>query len=117
MHVVLNSDRYPTDDYNSDFAKQSISHFYKDACDFIPKYSGVYNAQCNIGPADYATLFPIFVFDVSRQSERLKSGIVDVTVKMEFSATVPAQTKAYAIVICDRVIKFQGDGSNMNVVI
>ena len=117
MHVVLNSDRYPTNDYNADFAKKSISRFYKDACDFIPKYSGVFNAQCNIGPADYATLYPLFVFDVSRQSERLKSGIVDVTVKMEFSTAVPAKTQAYAVVICDRIIKFQGDGSKMNVVI
>ena len=92
-----------------------LKSLYKDACDFIPKYSGVFNAQCNIDPADYATLFPLFVFDVSRQSERLKSGIVDVTVKMLFSAAVPAQTQAYAVVICDRVIKFQGDGSKMNV--
>ena len=117
MHVVLNSDRYPADDYNADFTKKSISRFYKDACDFIPKYSGVFNAQCNIDPAAYATLFPLYVFDVSRQSERLKSGIVDVTVKMEFSAAVPAQTQAYALVICDRIIKFKGDGSRMNVVI
>ena len=117
MHVVLNSDRYPADDYNADFAKKAISRFYKAACDFIPKYSGVFNAQCNIDPADYTTFFPIFVFDVSRQSERLKRGIVDVTVKMEFSTAVAANTQAYAVVICDRVIKFQGDGSKMNVVI
>ena len=67
MHVVFNSDRYPADDYNADFTKKSISRFYKDACDFIPKYSGVFNAQCNIDPAAYATLFPLYVFDVSRQ--------------------------------------------------
>ena len=117
MHVILNSDRYPTDDYNASFTTQNISRFYKDAADFISAYSGVYNTQCNISPDDYTTLFPIFVFDVSKQSERLKTGIVDVTVKMEFSAAVAAKTQAYAVVLCDRIIKFQGDGSRMNVVI
>ena len=117
MHVILNSDRYPVDDYNASFAKQNISRFYKDASDFIPKYSGLANAQCNIDPHVYSTLFPLFVFDVSKQSERLKSGIVDVTVKMNFSANVPANTQAYAVVLCDRIVKFQGDGSKMNVVI
>ena len=117
MHVVLNSDRYPVDDYNASFTQQNVSRFYKDAADFISKFSGMYNAQFNIDPQEYTNLYPIFVFDVSKQSERLKTGIVDVTVKMEFSATVPANTKAYAIVICDRTIRFKGDGSRMRVII
>ena len=37
MHVVLNSDRYPADDYNSNFTTQSVSRFYKDAADFATK--------------------------------------------------------------------------------
>ncbi len=117
MHVVLNSDRYPVDDYNADFTMQRVARFYKDAADFIPKYSGVFNAQCNIDPQQYISLYPLFVFDVSKQSERLKTGIVDVTVKMEFIENVKDATQAYAVVICDRILKFQGDGSRMNVII
>ena len=81
------------------------------------KYSGLANAQCNIDPHVYSTLFPLFVFDVSKQSDRLKSGIVDVTVKMNFSANVSANTQAYAMVLCDRIVKFHGDSSKMNIVI
>ena len=113
----MNSDTYPTDDYHANFTTQNISRFYKDAADFISAYSGVYNSQCNITPDDYCSLFPLFVFDVSKQSDRLKSGIVDVTVKMEFAAAVAASTQAYAVVLCDRIIKFQGDGTRMNVII
>ena len=81
------------------------------------RYSGLVNAECNINPSEYTTLFPLFVFDVSKQSERLKNGIVDVTVKMQFSTAVTANTQAYAVVICDRIIQFKGDGSKMSVVI
>ena len=77
----------------------------------------MYNTQFNIDPQEYTNRYPIFVFDVSKQSERLKTGIVDVTVKMEFSAAVAANTQAYAIVICDRTIRFKGDGSRMRVII
>ena len=42
---------------------------------------------------------------------RLTKGVVDLTVRMEFSASVPANTQAYALVISDRMLKFKSDGS------
>ena len=56
------------------------------------------------------------MFDVSKQSERLAEGVVDLTVKMEFSENVPADTQAYALVISDRMLQFKSDGSKMSVV-
>ena len=44
--------------------------------------------------------YPIHVFDVSKQIERL-TGVVDLTVRMEFSANVPANMQACALVISD----------------
>ena len=55
------------------------------------------------------------MFDVSKQSERLTEGVIDLTVWMEFSANVPANTQPYALVISDRMLKFKSDGSNMSV--
>ena len=55
------------------------------------------------------------MFDVSKQSERLTEGVVDLTVRMEFSANVPANAQAYALVISDRMLKFKSDGSKMSV--
>ena len=37
------------------------------------------------------------------------------TVKMEFSANVPADAQVYALVISDRMLKFISDGSKMSV--
>ena len=54
-----------------------------------------------VSPAAFKSLYPIHVFDVSKQSERLIEGVVDLTVKMEFSVNVPANTQAYALVISD----------------
>ena len=51
---------------------------------------------------DYKDLFPLFVFDVSKQSERLKLGVVDITVEMMFGTNVPENTFVYALMISDR---------------
>ena len=61
------------------------------------------------------SLYPIHVFDVSIQSGRLTEGVVDLTVRMEFSANVPANKQTYALAISDRMHKFKSDGSKMSV--
>ena len=51
-------------------------------------------SRSNISPIDYKTLYPLSfissVFDVSKQSEKLKSSVVDVQVKTIFNEVVPA---------------------------
>ena len=46
-----------------------------------------------MNPAAYKALYPIHVFGVSKQSEQLTEGVVDLTVKIEFSENVPANTQ------------------------
>ena len=90
---------------------------YKSFYDFASRYYGIDNllAGSLVNPAAYKALYPIHVFDVSKQSERLTEGVVDLNVKMEFSANVPADTQAYALVISDRMLKFKSDEAKMSV--
>ena len=73
MYVMLNSVRYPAVDYNLSFANQQFSRAYGDAALFVIRYFGINEliTRSNISPADYKTLYPLFVFDVSKQSEKL----------------------------------------------
>jgi len=57
----------------------------------------------------------MFVFDVSKQSEKLKNAVTDIQIKAQFSANVAANTKAFAIVISDKSLIFQSDGQKMRV--
>ena len=70
----------------------------------------------NINPSDYKTLCLLFLFDVSKQSEKLKYSTTDIQIKMHFSDNVPLGTQAYAVTISDRLINFQSDGNKMSVV-
>ena len=117
-YVMLNSTRYPAVDYQLNFGQQKFSRMYKEAADFRKNYFGMDEliSNSNINPADYKTLFPLFVFDVSKQSERLNNTITDITIKAQFSANVPANTEAYALVISDRILKFQSNGKKMAII-
>ena len=69
----------------------------------------------NFTPAEYKTLYPLFLFDISKQSEKLKNSTTDIQIKME-NENVLAGTEAFAVVISDRLIKFQSDGNKVSVV-
>ena len=118
IYVMLNSMRYPTTDYNISFLGQKYSRVYGDAAEFRSKFFNMDEliSSPNINPTEYRTLYPLFLFDVSKQSEKLKYSTTDIQIKMHFNANVPANTQAYAVIISDRLINFQSDGNKFSVV-
>ena len=61
-------------------------------------------------------MYPIFCFDVSKQSERLKSGVTDITLHCRFGANVTTGTVAHVLIISDRKLKFKSDGEKLSVI-
>ena len=117
ISVILNSIKYPPLVANASFTKYQFAQFYKYMTEFTRDYYGIdpLISESAIHPLASKELTPLFVFNVSKQSERLKHGVVDITVEMQFSENVEANTKAYDVVISDRRLKLQSDGKKMNV--
>ena len=94
-YVMLNSDRYRAVDYNLSFSNQKFSRVYGDEALFGVKFFGMDEliTQSNITPSDYKILYPLFTSDVSKQKEKLKSSVVDMQMKANFTENVPANTK------------------------
>ena len=91
---MLNQNRYPAVDYNLSFPNQQFSRAYYDAASFSEKFYGMHEliTQSGITPSDYKDLFPLMVFDVSKQSEKLKPSRVDIQIKATFNVAVPDNT-------------------------
>ena len=119
IYAMLNSNRHPTLDYNLSFPAQQFCRAYGDAPEFRSKFFDMNElvSNPNFTPSEYKTLYPLFLFDVSKQSEKLKHSTTDIQIKMEFNANVPANTEAFAVTISDRLINFQSDGNKFSVVI
>ena len=94
MQVMLNPSRYPSVDMPTDFVIEKYAGVYKSFDDFASRYYAIDNLLAGraVNPITFKSLYPVHVFDVSKQSERLTEGVVDLTVRMECSVAVPANT-------------------------
>ena len=72
IYTMLNSTRYPTADYKITFVGQKFSRVYGDVAEFRAKFFNMDElvSSPNITPADYRTLYPLFLFDVSQNLAR-----------------------------------------------
>ena len=121
IYVTLNAKRYPDTDYDNDFNKNQYSRIYGDASSFRKKFFNMDELVSNSGinPLDYKSLFPLYVFDVTKRSEKLKTSVSDIHIKAFFDNdpaggnNPPANTMAYAVIISDRLFHFVSDGSKI----
>ena len=115
IYVTLNAKRYPDTDYENEFNQNKFSRIYGDAALFRKKFYNMDEliSNHNINPVDYKNLYPLFVFDVSKQSEKLKTSVSDIHIKATFGVNPGDNTMAYAVIISDRLFHFVSDGSKI----
>ena len=118
IYAMLNSTRYPTTDYNISFEAKKFSRMYGETAEFRKKFFNMDElvSNPNFTPSEFKNLYPLFLFDVSKQSEKLKYSTTDIQIKMDFVGNAPANTQVYAVIISDRLINFQSDGNKFSVV-
>ena len=118
IYAMLNSTRYPTTDYNISFPAQKFSRIYGETAQFRTKFFNMDElvSNPNFTPFEFKNLYPLFLFDVSKQSEKLKYSTTDIQIKMHFDPRLNANTQVYGVIISDRLINFQSDGNKFSVV-
>ena len=101
-------------DIATNFDRNEYLKLYDMFDDFKKDYYGIDSlvggTQVNV--AAYKSLFPIIVFYARKQNEKMKTGVTDIQVRLEFNAAVPADTTAYAVMIFDRFYKLSSDEKN-----
>ena len=70
-YVQLNSERYPEENLNINFNKNHFVKPYKMAADFHKIFGD--NTTFSVDQDDYKNIYPIYAFDVSKQTERLRA--------------------------------------------
>jgi hypothetical protein len=115
IRAKLNTYSYP-EDYNLSFLNSKVARAYRDAAILSTKLYGLNEliTNSNISPIEYRSLYPLFVFDVSKQA-KLKLSSVDLKIEATFDENVPDGTQAYALIISDKICKFKSDGTKLSV--
>ena len=111
-YVQLNSERYPEENLNINFNKNHFVKPCKMAADFHKIFGD--NTTFSVDQDDYKNIYPIYAFDVSKQTERLKNSPIDVRISATFKDAVGhSNAIAYALILSDKIINLQSDGNKM----
>lgn len=104
IKLYLNTEIYPYDDLNIDFAKIKYALLY----DMYSKFQESYYAhdEALLDTTNFLRYGPFFVIDCSRQNESLKSATVDVRIEFECRENVPNGTTAYCLIIHDCIVEY-----------
>ena len=81
------------------FTDKDYSLAYGNASDFRSLMDGTPEMFSHLGinPSDFKTLYPLSVSDLSKQIAKLRSGVVDINIRVKFRENPAANTTAYAL--------------------
>ena len=103
IKLMLNSEYYPYEDMKLDFSSRKYSEAYYMYTQFSKLFAS------NNKPMLDFTAFSnraLFVIDCSKRNDSIKSSTVDVKIEIESRSPFPQNTKAYCIIIHDRVVEY-----------
>ena len=113
-YVEFNSERYPNQNLDLDFSNNKFACGYQMLIDFYKNVMGM--ESCPVKLTTFKNLYPLLVFDISHQLERLRDTASDIRIKTEFDSNLPQNCQAYALVLSDRELQMQSDGNRMNII-
>lgn len=109
LKVYLNSECYPYENLNVNFANKQYAVLYDMYCRFQETYyhdRAPNTAVPLLTYDEYGTNAPIIIIDCSRQNETLKKSIVDIRIEFQTRENIAANTAAYCLVIHDNTVSY-----------
>lgn len=103
IRLTLNSEYYPYEDMKLDFSSKKYHEAYHMYSQFAKLFAS--NNKPILDYADFNSR-ALFVIDCSKRNDSIKSSTLDVKLEIESRKTFPQNTKAYCIIIHDRVMEY-----------
>ena len=121
----INSVQYSEREFECNFTPQNrnYSRLYTSFLNAVNKYDDT-NTGCLISAEDWASLYPIIHFDVSKHADRLKNSSADIEIRFKLGENFRNITNnadqpfyVYAVVLSDRYLQLEGLSGRMNIII
>ena len=104
--ISINNDVQLNNDIISDFTKNRGVEWYNELKNLRADYTGMTDDEICISYVNFARLYRMYVFDISKQNISAKSGLVNVKIDFNFVTAIPAPdvgiTRYYAMSIYDK---------------
>ncbi|CAI5455281.1 unnamed protein product [Caenorhabditis angaria] len=107
IYVELNSERYPYECLKFDFDKFNAVQQYNFAKEFRNSYYESIKDYIFMEEDVYYYYYPLLVFDVSKQNDRIIASRPDVTIKASFAKNIAQSTKCYCLILSENVVEIK----------
>lgn len=106
VKVYLNSTYFPYENLEISFSKDKYALIYEQYVRFQQSY---YNRRTEplLSPENYKKIAPLFVIDCSRQTENLKTNVVNICLEIETDTEIPDSTSAYCLLLSDSLVEYK----------
>ena len=108
-YVTLNGIRYPYTQPATDLATKKYTYWYREYLNFYKSYNRDNGISACLSYSDFINTAPLYIFDVSKQPEKLKNSTIDATIIMTFAENAAADTQAYCVMYYDSLYELVGD--------
>lgn len=106
VKLYLNSEVYPYESLNLNFSNRQYTEAYRMYTEFQKTYLGKQSSEPLLDFTAFANR-ALFVIDCTKQNESLKSATIDVKLEFQSSANFSAESRAFCLIIHDRVLEYQ----------
>ena len=106
VKLFLQDKKYPYNSFHVSYENNIYSALYDRYTSFQSSYYGR-NNQPMLNRNDFITKAPVFVIDCSKQNDDIKVGALNIRVEFTTSANLPANTKAFCLIIHDKKITYR----------
>lgn len=108
VKLYLNTECYPYEDTTADFTQHNTALLYHAYSKFQESY---YHDRAELPDPymsinEFNTVGSLVLFDCSRQHEAIKSSMIDIRLEIETRENIPANTRAFCLIIHDNIISY-----------
>lgn len=107
MRVFLNSNVYPLENLNLNIDDKNYVRAYQMYQDIFESYHG--KLRTTKAPLSYDSFLNrfVFAFDISKQNEGVKPSITDLKIELTTRKAIPANTRAYCVLVGDAEFEYK----------
>lgn len=118
VQVEINGKTYPESSSDMDFSQNKFGDVYK-ACGLFRRKFYQHDhifTSLNISPLSFKNMYTLFPFDISKQQYDQRQRTSDLIIKAKFNTTPPPNTRAFALILSDKVVNIVGDNGSLRCV-
>ena len=117
-YAQLNAARFPSFDYNLDFAGLRVVRAFNDFKNFYNSFFEIDSTvnRSSLSLIEWSSLYPLFIIDLSKQAVNLQDSCLSLSLRLFFKTAPAEKTILRVLIVSEKLVLMQSSGDSFNIV-